>query len=175
MTHDPRVEQFVRLQSKYQQRVFSFILTMVPNWADAEEVLQETSTILWRKFDQFDPSTDFVRWANQVAYFEVLKHRKNQARDRLQFSSEFLESVLDRGNELVDALAEEREALTECVEKLSDEDRRLLAARYAEGASTKSTADALDRPVGSVYKSVARVRTTLLDCVRRTLARKARP
>ena len=30
---------------------------------DAEEVLQQTATISWTKFDEFQSGTDFVRWA----------------------------------------------------------------------------------------------------------------
>ena len=62
-------------------------------------------------------------------------------------------------------------ALLECVEKLSADDRRLISARYAPDATTQSAADELGRTVGSVYKSVGRVRAALLECIRRELAR----
>jgi RNA polymerase sigma-70 factor (ECF subfamily) len=57
--HDQFVERFVRSQD----RIYAYVATLLPNRADAEEVFQQTSLILWKKWQQFDPSRDFVRWA----------------------------------------------------------------------------------------------------------------
>jgi RNA polymerase sigma-70 factor, ECF subfamily len=168
--HDlPRMPEFVQLQTKHQQRVFSFILTLVPSWPDAEEILQETNLVLWKKQDQYEPGTDFVRWANQVAYYEVLKHRKRQRESNRQFSDMFIEEIADETLRMAGCLDVQREALASCLEKLSEKDRALISQRYLEGATTKTVAVTVGRSVDAVYKSLQRIRGTLLACVRRTL------
>jgi RNA polymerase sigma-70 factor (ECF subfamily) len=164
-------ERFVRLLGRYQQRVYSFILTLVPHWADADEVLQETNIVLWRKFCEFQPDTDFVRWANQVAYFEVLKFRRRQHKDHLFFSDAFVEEVAAEVMEMSDTLQVQRDRLAGCLKKLSDRDRTLIHLRYDEGSSVKRVAEQLGRSADSVYKSLGRVRRMLMSCIHRdTLA-----
>jgi RNA polymerase sigma-70 factor (ECF subfamily) len=160
-------ERFVRLLGRYQQRVYSFILTLVPHWADADEVLQETNIVLWRNFSEFKPDTDFVRWANQVAYFEVLKFRRRQQKDHLFFSDAFVEEVAAEVMEMSETLQLQRDRLAGCLQKLSDRDRTLIHLRYDEGSSVKRVAEQLGRSADSVYKSLGRVRRMLIDCIHR--------
>jgi RNA polymerase sigma-70 factor, ECF subfamily len=160
-------EQFVRLLGRYQQRVYSFILTLVPHWADADEVLQETNIVLWRKFSEFELDTDFVRWANQVAYFEVLKFRRRRQKDQLYFSDAFIEEVAAEVMEMSDTLEAQRDRLAACLKKLSERDRTLIHLRYDEGSSVKRVAEQLGRSADSVYKSLNRVRRMLVSCVQR--------
>lgn len=67
-----------------------------------------------------------------------------------------------------------REALAGCLEKLSEKDRDLLTRRFAEGATTQSTSEQVGRSVDAVYKSLAKIRQSLFDCVQHTLAREDR-
>jgi RNA polymerase sigma-70 factor (ECF subfamily) len=166
-TGEKNPERFVRLLGRYQQRVYSFILTLVPHWADADEVLQETNIVLWRKFSEFQPDTDFVRWANQVAYFEVLKFRRRQQKDHLFFSDAFVEEVAAEVMEMSETLQLQRDRLAGCLQKLSDRDRTLIHLRYDEGSSVKRVAEQLGRSADSVYKSLGRVRRMLIDCIHR--------
>jgi RNA polymerase sigma-70 factor (ECF subfamily) len=159
---------------KYQQRVYSFILTLVPHWADADEILQETSTVLWRKFADFESGSDFVRWANQVAYYEVLKFRRRRQKDSLCFSDAFVEEIAEEAMRMTDSLQMQRDCLVNCVKKLSDKDRRLIRLRYHEDSSTKWVAEQLNRSVDSVYKSLSRVRRALLMCVHRMMSAEER-
>lgn len=169
-----QTEQFVRLLGKHQQRVYAFILTLVPNWTEAEEVLQETNTVLWRKFSEFDLQTDFTRWACQVAYYEVLKYRARQKHDRLVFSEEFLSAVSTDTMEMSEELDSQRLALAACQEKLSERDRDLLDRRYQHGATVERVAVEVGRSTDAVYKALKRIRSALLECVRRTMAAEER-
>ena len=162
-------ERFVRLQTESQQRISSFIQTLVYNWSDAEEILQETNIILWRKREQFDLSTDFVRWANQIAYYEVLKFRKRNAQKQ-KFSDAFVDSVAQDMLESENSLLRQSKALEVCLKKLPEKDRDVIQKRYFEGATTRVIADLLGRPVRSVYFSLQRIREALHGCVLRTLA-----
>ena len=50
-----RHDRFARAFLQCQERVYGYIVTMLPNRHDAEDVFQQTSLILWQKWDQFDP------------------------------------------------------------------------------------------------------------------------
>ena len=66
-------------------------------------------------------------------------------------------------------LQAQRDALAACLEKLPEKDRTLVSQRYLEGATTKTVAATVGRSVDAVYKSLQRIRSALLACIRRTL------
>lgn len=161
---------------KAERRIFAYILTLMPHRADAEDVLQEVSVIMWEKFDEHDPPGDFVAWGCRIAYFRIRDHRRWQRRQRIVFSEAMLEQVaetLSAARPL--QLDERREALAQCLGKLGRRDRDLLAERLKEGGSVRSTAESLGRSVDVVYKALARIRRALHDCIARTLAAEGRP
>ncbi len=163
-------DDFVSLFSRYQRRLFLYILTQVPNPVDAEEILQETSVVIWRKATQFQPGTNFFAWVSQVANFEVMKFRSRRKREKLQFSDEFLEQVASEAVTRADELEIRRSALMTCIEKLRPQDRELVQQRYAPGETGKNLADSMHRPANSVYQSLGRIRRALMECIQRQLA-----
>jgi RNA polymerase sigma-70 factor (ECF subfamily) len=54
-----RVPEFVQLFAQSSRRIYAYIRTLVPNQADAEDVFQETSKVLWEKFADYEIGTDF--------------------------------------------------------------------------------------------------------------------
>src|SRR4051812_30687389 len=76
-----RVDAFVQLLGQSQRRIFLFVMSMVPNWSDAEEIIQETNLLLWREFDKFQPGTNFAAWACRIALNQTLAWRKRKRRD----------------------------------------------------------------------------------------------
>ena len=46
---------FLPLFLKNERRLYAYILTLLPRRADADDVLQETSLVLWDKFDETEP------------------------------------------------------------------------------------------------------------------------
>ena len=162
--------EFVQLFTRYQRRIYLFILGQVSNPVDAEEILQEANVVMLRKSDQFEIGTNFFAWACSVARFEILKYRDRFKRDRLHFSNEFLQLV--EGETVKrEAMSElRREALARCINKLSQPDRELIQLRYKPGNNGQSVAKTLDRPANSVYQSLSRIRKALMECITRRLA-----
>src|SRR4029079_16308299 len=73
-------EEFARLFSRHARRIYAFIVTLVFTHHDAEEVFQNTSVVLWNKFNEFRPDSNFFAWASRIAYFEVLNLMKLKRR-----------------------------------------------------------------------------------------------
>ena len=168
------MEQFVTLFTTHQRRLFQYILSLLSNVQDAEDVLQETNLVLWRKFSSFEPGTNFLAWASRVAHYEVLKYRKRaQYRQTRLLDEELIEQLGGEALENAGYLDAVRDALHHCLERLRPEDRDLVAQRYADGASGKGLAEASGRPANSISKSLGRIRRALFDCINRSLARQA--
>jgi len=163
-------EPFVRLLAKHESAIRAFIYSLLPNWADTEEVLQETSLIVWRKFDQFTPGTNFLRWACRVAELEVRQFRSKKHHDRLQFGDSMLEQIAAIQTEENDLLDLRRRALADCVKRLNDRDKSLLASRYVDNAPGTKIATDKGKPVEAIYKRLQRIRRKLYDCVSHTVA-----
>jgi RNA polymerase sigma-70 factor (ECF subfamily) len=163
---------FLRLFLQNQRRIYAYVLTLLPNRADADDVFQEASLVLWDKFDENAAPDDFAAWGCRIAYFKVLDFCKRRQRARVLFSQDVLERVAETALEQADALQldERREALAGCLSKLNERDRGLLASRFAEGATVQSVALEVGRSADAVYKALARIRQTLFECVSRTLA-----
>jgi RNA polymerase sigma-70 factor (ECF subfamily) len=163
-----RVDTFVRLLGQNQRRIFLYVISMVPNWNDAEEIIQETNLVLWREFARFRPGTNFAAWACKVAFHQVLAWRKRVRRDRLEFSASFLEAVADEVATASDALEERSLGLARCIERLPADRRTLLRLRYDDGLAIEVIARQLQRTEEATYRALSRIRRVLFECVSRS-------
>jgi RNA polymerase sigma-70 factor (ECF subfamily) len=163
-------ELFMRLFMANQSNIYAFILSLVPNWADADDLMQETATVMWTKFGEFELGTNFLSWGMTVAYFETLKFRKQRQRNRLQFTNELLESIAQDAVNTNYSLDDTVEALRECILKMRHRDRQIVQLRYQKSKSIKEVAQFIGKSVESLYKTIARIHHALLQCVQRKLS-----
>lgn len=174
---DVKSKLFLRLFLQNERRLYAYVFTLLPNRADADDMLQETSLVMWDKFDPQNPPTDFTAWGCRIAYFKILDFHKRCHRSRVRFSQAMLERVAETAAVQADVLQldDRRAALAGCLEKLTPRDRELLVCRFADGATTQSTSEQTGRSVEAVYKALAKVRQALFECVQKALAREGRP
>lgn len=165
------VDTFVRLLGQNQRRIFMYVMSLVPNFNDAEEIVQETNLVLWREFSRFEPGTHFAAWACRVAFHQVLAWRKRRQRSRLEFSSEFIDAVSDEACGSLDHLEERARLLAGCIDRLPAQHRDLLRLRYDEGCDIKTVARRAVRTVEAVYRALSRIRHALHECVTKSLAK----
>ena len=175
----PKTEEFVGLLTENQRRLYVYILSLLGNPTDADEVLQDVNLVLWRKSDEFTPGTNFVAWALKTAYFEVLAFRKKRRREQLRFEPELVETLADEAAAEIDSFEHKRRALSVCMAKLSERDRGLLNLRYGLGntaaaASIGDLAAQVGRTVHATYQALHRIRGSLLECMRRRIAAEER-
>ncbi len=168
---DQRRDAFARLFAKHDRWLFSYLVTLLSNPAHAEEVFQEVCVIVWRMYDQFELGTDFVKWVSVIAHNQVRKFRREAKRTGFQLSEitcERLAADAARGADLFDF---RRDALRQCLGKLTTGDRQLVQRCYSESsASFKAIAEEVGRPVNTVYKALNRIRRALQQCIDRTLS-----
>ena len=164
------IDQFVITQ----RRLYLFLLAQLGSPDTAEELLQNTNVVIWSKWNQFEPGTNYIAWVYRIASLDVLKFRQKNKRSRIYFNDDFLKTVAESVEELSEKSEARRIALSKCIEKLKKIDRELIQQRYEPGVNGKILAEMLGRPVNSVYQSLGRIRRTLLKCVDRQLATVAR-
>jgi RNA polymerase sigma-70 factor (ECF subfamily) len=155
-----------------QRRLHAFILSMVWNPADADEVLQETNLVLWQKADEFDASRPFGPWAMRFAQLQSLAWLKRHRQRPVMLDA-------DLGKLLADEAAEEtlfdrrRIALAKCLQKLSQRQRELVMRRYEPEASVNAMAAAAGITPKAISDRLRRIRASLLNCINQTLDQEA--
>jgi RNA polymerase sigma-70 factor, ECF subfamily len=164
-------ERFTMLFRQHGRAVYRHIRALVPNAFDADEVFQDTSITLWKKFDQYRPELDFRAWACRIAYYKVLKLRDRQTRAPRLFSTQFLDLLSEEMIVRADVLDVRTEALALCRERLSDRDRDLLDRFHRDGATAKDLARQVGRNVQYVYRAIRRIHSILLDCINEALSK----
>jgi RNA polymerase sigma-70 factor, ECF subfamily len=164
--HQQFAEQFVL----HQARVYGYIVTMLPNRHDAEDVFQQTSLILWQKWEQFDPSRDFVAWACGIAHHEVRNFLRRRGHERVVFSEKVMDDLANLRAESQPILEPRRDALVDCMKKLDFVCREMLERCYAAGASMGAVAKQFRMTPNALYLRLRRIRRDLMECVHRTIS-----
>jgi RNA polymerase sigma-70 factor (ECF subfamily) len=162
---DARYELFVQRLAYHEPDLRRFIRSMLPTWTDVDEVMQQTAIVSWRKFDQYDPESNFMKWACVIARFESLAHRRKMARDRLVFREEVLELIADEGAEEIDARRSEHDALEVCLGEIPERQRQFLTLAYTPGVKVTELAEEAGSTPAAFYMRLKRLRQRLMQCV----------
>jgi RNA polymerase sigma-70 factor, ECF subfamily len=172
-TSDPRLSgQFVQLFAQVRDGLFAYIFSLLPHWSDAEDVFQQTSLVLWRKFGDFQPGSSFLAWACRVAFFEVRNFRRTAGRDRLRFGDALLGQLAAERDVSREITNRKRELLIDCIAKLSEDQRRLLDRAYEQNDMTiQQLAEELHRAPQTIYNRLNLIRRTLFECLQAAMQR----
>ncbi len=165
-----RSSELVQLMMKHQRKLFGYILTLVPSRSDADDILQEASLTICEKFSDFEAGTNFYSWACQIAYWKVRAARKKFATSKVIFNEKVLEVISQTRVEMEEELDARHGALSKCLQKLNERDRRMVLVRYESGHNVKAAAQACGRTIQGTYKALTRIRKNLFDCVNLEIA-----
>ena len=149
----------------------SYLLAATGDVHAADDLLQEVSSVLWEKLDQYDEARPFRAWALGIARLEVLKWRQRLARSREALSGDTLGALAEAAAELAPEIDERLAHLRRCVEGLQERTRRVLRLRYWERLPIRQVAERVGKTVGAIEMVLVRARRGLRQCVERRLAR----
>ncbi len=170
MSLDEENKEYVRLIASSERRLAGYILTLVPNYYDADEILQETHVKLWEERSRYEHGTNFHAWAMRIAHYQVMTWRKKCERNRLTFNDDLLNEINAHAEAVSENSSERHEALLTCLSELSEKSRKLMAKVYADGMKIKEVATSMGRTPESLYKVVQRLRITLRNCIEQRLS-----
>jgi len=170
----PPKDDFVRLWTSAQSGVAAYISAMVPNYHDAEDILQECASVLLQKFAQYDGSRPFLSWAIGVARTEIFSRRRRFQVERLVFDEPAMESLAEVYQELGAAVDERVEALRFCAGKAQGRARELLNMRYGENLKPREIAKRIGSNPNATTVALTRIREALRKCMEKWLKREER-
>lgn len=159
-------EDFVQLMTEYQGRMYAYILSLLADPNAANDILQETNLVLWRKSTEFQVGTNFKAWAFRIANFQVMAYRQRRIRDRLVFDDDFMMTLSVDASSYDDTYEVRQKKLVTCMDKLPDRQRDLIERRYSIGVSIKKIADELKSTANSIAQALFRARNNLINCVK---------
>ena len=167
----PDVEQLTVLWMKAQPAIAGYISSLVRDYYQADDILQNVAVIVVRKRESYDVDLPFVPWAIGIAKLEVLKHRRTVARDRLRF--EFDEALVEKLTDSYQAAAEDldrdREAVRYCVEKLDTRQREAIRMRHYEDVKSPEIASRMRITPQAARALLYRARKMLVECISKRL------
>jgi RNA polymerase sigma-70 factor, ECF subfamily len=155
---------------RFQARVYAYIVTLLSKRSDAEEVFQQTSLTLWRRWDQYDPDRDFVAWACGIAHNEVRNFLRHSDRRRVSLTDGMLDLIANTRLVMEENGEERLQALRSCLESLPRGQSRLIEARYEGGEAASIVAKRLGLTKTNLYVRLHRIRRALVECIERRLA-----
>jgi len=168
-------ENFVDVLTKSQTALKGYCYAALGRGHEANEALQRTNLVLWRKCEDWDPDTEFLRWAIRVAKFEVLGVIRDQKREshRYIFDTDVVEKMVDEMAEttVFEAVSEQTAALESCLSKLIPQHRNILSSYYTRGHSIQEIAEMENRGLSSIKVLLLRLRRGLKRCIEGQLAK----
>ncbi|AQT69218.1 RNA polymerase sigma factor SigX [Anaerohalosphaera lusitana] len=166
---EPKSKQFFRLYTAAQSRIYAFLLSLVHNHSDAEDLLQETASILWENFDQFDRTKSFSAWAIGIARNKAFDFLKSKKASRPLFNEQFYRDISRIAEQESESAPERLKALRQCMKKMSPSNQKLINLRFEQGVGVKQISQATGHSADAIYKRISRIYSALENCISRSL------
>jgi len=161
--------QVQRLFVQHQQVVLYYVLTIVPDLADAQDIVQETFLTITRKAETYTLGTNFPAWACTTARYQALQFQRTRARAAARLDDDVLEMLYSEDASPPDNLEPRTEALKNCLDRLTPKALELIRLRYHLGQLPEDIATTVGWTPNSVRVALTRARQILRVCVERTL------
>ena len=158
-------QRFLSLFLRSEREIFRYVAVLVPNVADAEDIVQQTAISLWEKFDAYDPNQPFTPWACRFALNKAKQWIERRQRWQALLEGGLAEELAQRREELRPELEVRLKHLEGCLNKLPEEQRLLVEGYYYHRDSIEKLAETSSRTVAATYKTLQRVRQALQNCI----------
>jgi RNA polymerase sigma-70 factor (ECF subfamily) len=151
----------------YQPAIRSFVLSMIPDFSVADDVMQETFLTVTKKAPSFEIGTSFAAWVKTIARFKALEAIR--ARKFVTLSEEVLDALCTDPSEFAGDTDERIALLRGCLDQLAPQARRSIDYRYQNEHMPPQIANLMGCTVQSVNVTLSRARAFLRDCVQRKM------
>ena len=166
-------KDFIRLFLEAEKDLLRYVMVLVPNVADARDVVQETAVALWDKIDHYDPEKPFAPWACRFALNEAKMFLRKKSR-QYRLADEVVNLLEIERMENSDRLDGRKHFLKECLKVLPKKNALLLNDYYFNELSVEELSKHFERSVEAIYKTLQRVRQSLHSCIENKLQLEAR-
>jgi len=167
---DESTRRVTRLWTLAQPKVSAFVTSVVRDFRDRDDLMQDIAVAVFESFDRYDPGRPFTQWAMGVARNQFRNYLRQRRRRLAVFDPETIEALETAFAELPPESARELDFLQECLQQLDDRARRLCELRYHEDLKPAAISEAVRMSGAAVRKALQRVREQLRACVERKAA-----
>ena len=154
------------LFSRYQVRVFRYVLRMVRNEATAEDLISEVFLDVWRQAGQFEGRSSVSTWLLGIARYKALSQIRK--RSEAELDEDYAEQIIDGADTPeIDLQKKDKGALIRtCLMKLSVEHREMIDLVYYHEKSIEEVAALLQIPANTVKTRMFYARQKLSEILK---------
>jgi len=167
---DESFRQATRLWTLAQPKVSAFVTSVVRDFKDRDDVLQEIAVAVVESIDSYDAQRPFEAWAMGVARNQMKLYFRQRHRDRLVFDDATIQSIEAAFSQISEVDAHKLDLLNSCLAQLEGRAKELCALRYEENLKPAAISQSLGMAGTAVRKSLQRIREQLRDCIDRKSA-----
>jgi len=170
-----REELFSVLMREHRRDVLAFVRSCLSNRSDAEDIVQESFTVAWQRFAEYDPERSFAAWLRGIAKLKVLEHLRRSAhaarvRPLTPQQVELVAETFDRlASGRGEAFAHTLAALDDCLRRLSQQDQTVVTGVYRDERPCQIARE-MALSLAAVQKRLQRARAWLAGCIERRRA-----
>ena len=166
-------QEFLRVFLANEREILRYVVALVPNLGDAQEIVQQTAVLLWEKFDQYDAKRPFAPWACRFALNVTRQWIDRRKSWKALLEGGLAEELALRREQLRPEFDERLVHLDQCLQKLPEYQRSMLECYYFRQQDIDVVAGQVRRSVEATYKALQRIRKQLRDCIEVTLRKEA--
>jgi RNA polymerase sigma-70 factor, ECF subfamily len=165
------LEAFEEIMQRYESKVFNMAMRFTRNQEDAEEVLQDVFSTLYRKVDGFQGKSAFSSWLYRIvvnaAFMKLRKRKQNQTISIEDLAPAIKQYCLDCDamvSSRSDSLSmnrELRDIIQNAINRLPEQYRAVFVLRDVDGMSNQEVGDVLGLSIPAVKSRLHRSRLML--------------
>lgn len=161
-------QRFLSLFLRSEKEIFRYVAALVPNVADAQDIVQQTAVALWQKFDAYDPEQPFTPWACRFALNKARQWIERRQRWQTLLQAGVADDLARRREDLQPELERRLRNLDGCLAKLPEDQRALVEGYYYHRRGIEKLAEESGRTIAATYKALQRIRQSLQLCIETT-------
>lgn len=162
-----RLRQVTREWTLAQPAVAAFLTSVVRDFRERDDLLQEVAVAVLESFDRYDRSRPFVPWAIGIARNRVGTWLRTRHRARVTFDSVAVERLAAAFAAIPADDYRRLDRLGECLGLLDGRARKLCELRYRDDLKPAAIAPLVGMTANTVAKALQRVRDRLRECIER--------
>lgn len=165
------LEAFEEIIHRYESKVFQLAMRLTRNHEDAEEVMQDVFSTIYKKIDSFQGKSAFSSWLYRIvvnaAFMKLRKRKQNHtigledlAPSARQLCLERDDSFLERSDALASS-KEMRDVIQLAINRLPKQYRAVFVLRDVDGLSNQEVGEILQLSIPAVKSRLHRSRLML--------------
>ncbi|MEP7185134.1 MAG: sigma-70 family RNA polymerase sigma factor [Rhodanobacter sp.] len=158
---------FAELYRRTSSKLFGVCLRMLRDRSEAEEVLQETYTTVWRRASSFDATkASAITWLVTLSRNKAIDRLRQHREELLDDPARMDETADERPTPIDDAeTSQENQRLQGCLDELEPQQQSSVREAFFTGATYNELATRCQVPLGTMKSWIRRSLLQLRTCL----------